>query len=301
MIFVELEAIFGKGFTPDGRDSDRSILCVYDTVTGRSEELARFSQLIEAPGWTPDGEALYFNSRGLIWRYSLSDGTVRRIETGLCGNCNNDHVLSPDGRWLGVSHSEGDGLSRIYILPSTGGEPRLVTGTGPSYLHGWSPDGNTLAYCAFRSRETGPDIYTISVSGGEERQLTRDTGYNDGAEYGANGNIWFNSTRSGLMQAWKMDPDGGNQTQFTFDEDLNTWFPHISPDGEKVVAISYHKGDLRPWEHLPHKNVLLRLFDRSGRQMQTVELFGGQGTINVNSWSPDSRHFAYVRYELSGH
>ena len=96
-----------------------------------------------------------------------------------------------------------------------------------------------------------------------------------------------------------MGPEGENQTQVTFDGDLNTWFSHISPDGEKVAAISYHKGDSEPWEHLPHKNVLLRLFDPDGRNIRTaVELFGGQGTINVNSWSPDSRYFAYIKYEL---
>ena len=307
---MELEPIFGSGFIPDGRDRDISVLCLYDLAAGKPEMLARFPQLIEAPQFTPGGDALYFNSLALIWRYSLSDGSVRRIDTGACQNCNNDHVLSPDGSQLGISCGDENGLSRIYVLPAAGGEPRLVTGQGPSYLHGWSPDGKTLTYCAFRGPKpeggnffsapfTGPDIYTIPVSGGEERQLTRDTGYNDGSEYGPDGTIWFQSTRTGLMQAWKMDPDGGNQTQVTFDGNLNTWFPHISPDGEKVAAISYHKGDLQPWEHLPHKNVLLRLFRPDGSGIRTaVELFGGQGTLNVNSWSPDSRYFAYVQYEL---
>ena len=191
-------------------------------------------------------------------------------------------------------------MSRVYIVPIGGGEPRLVTENCPSFLHGWSPDGETLAYCAFRDMEKGGDIYTIPVSGGEERQLTFTEGLNDGPEYSPDGkHIWFNSVRSGLMQAWRMNADGSEQTQMTFDEGWNTWFPHISPDGKKVVMIAYKKGDLKPGEHLPHKWVELRLMNADGSRLKTLlTLFGGQGTINVNSWAPDSKRFAYVRYEL---
>ena len=96
-----------------------------------------------------------------------------------------------------------------------------------------------------------------------------------------------------------MNADGSEQTQMTFDEGWNTWFPHISPDGKKVVMIAYKKGDLKPGEHLPHKWVELRLMNADGSRLKTLlTLFGGQGTINVNSWAPDSKRFAYVRYEL---
>jgi Tol biopolymer transport system component len=188
----------------------------------------------------------------------------------------------------------------VYILPLEGGEPRLVTENKPSFLHGWSPDGKTMAYCAFRDMERGGDIYTISAEGGEETQLTDALGLNDGPEYDPSGEyIWFNSVRSGLMQAYRMKADGSEQTQMTFDEDLNTWFPHVSPDGKKVVMISYHKGDLEPGEHLPHKNIELRLMNADGSDLHTVlSFFGGQGTINVNSWSPDSTTFAFVSYRL---
>lgn len=287
-------------FTPDKRDRDTSILEIYDLEKGESREVVRFDRLIEAPNWSRDGKSLFYNSRGELYRYDLEKGTEEKLDTGLCRNCNNDHVLSPDGRSIAVSHSEESWMSRVYIVPIGGGEPRLVTENCPSFLHGWSPDGETLAYCAFRDMEKGGDIYTIPVSGGEERQLTFTEGLNDGPEYSPDGkHIWFNSVRSGLMQAWRMNADGSEQTQMTFDEGWNTWFPHISPDGKKVVMIAYKKGDLKPGEHLPHKWVELRLMDADGSRLKTLlTLFGGQGTINVNSWAPDSKRFAYIRYEL---
>ncbi|MDY2711735.1 MAG: hypothetical protein SOV73_00115 [Candidatus Faecivivens sp.] len=287
-------------FTPDKRDRDTSILEIYDLEKGESREVVRFDRLIEAPNWSRDGKSLFYNSRGELYRYDLEKGTEEKLDTGLCRNCNNDHVLSPDGRSIAISHSEESWMSRVYIVPIGGGEPRLVTENCPSFLHGWSPDGETLAYCAFRDMEKGGDIYTIPVSGGEERQLTFTEGLNDGPEYSPDGkHIWFNSVRSGLMQAWRMNADGSEQTQMTFDEGWNTWFPHISPDGKKVVMIAYKKGDLKPGEHLPHKWVELRLMNADGSRLKTLlTLFGGQGTINVNSWAPDSKRFAYVRYEL---
>ena len=101
------------------------------------------------------------------------------------------------------------------------------------------------------------------------------------------------------MQLWRMKADGSEQEQMTFDEDRNAWFGHVSPDGKQVVYITYKKGDLEPNQHLANKNVELRLMPASGGTPKTiVQLFGGQGTINVNSWSPDSKRFAFVSYRL---
>ena len=280
------------------RDDDESILEIYDVETGERRVLREFDTLIEAPNWTKDGRALLYNSQGHIFRIDLATQDVTQINTGFADNCNNDHVISPDGTMLAVSHgAREDGMSRVYILPIGGGEPRLVTPLGPSYLHGWSPRG-TLAYCAERNGEY--DIYTVPQEGGEETRLTDAPGLNDGSEYDSAGEyIWFNSVRTGLMQAYRMRFDGTEQTQMTFDDGWNSWFPHISPDGSKVVVIAYKKGDLEPHEHLPHKNVELRLMNADGTGLKTVaRLFGGQGTINVNSWSPDSRRLATVSYRI---
>ncbi|MBQ2668105.1 MAG: PD40 domain-containing protein [Lachnospiraceae bacterium] len=283
------------------RDDDESILEIYDIETGTSEVIKEFDYLIEAPNWSPDGKFLTYNSDGKIFKFDLETKESTEVFTDYVNNCNNDHVLSPDGKSIAVSHgTKEDHKSRIYTVSLDGGIPRLITPMAPSYLHGWSPDGKTLAYCAERNGNF--DIYTIPVEGGEETRLTTAEDLDDGSEYDSAGEyIWFNSVRSGLMQAWRMKADGSEQTQMTFDEEWNTWFPHISPDRTKVVMLAYKKGDVKPNEHVPHKYVELRLMNADGSDVKTiVKLFGGQGTINVNSWAPDSKKFAFVRYRIRG-
>lgn len=283
------------------RDEDQSLLQIYDVRTGKCELVHFFDDLIEAPNWTPDGRELVYNSHGRIFRIDLETKQITEVDTDFVNDCNNDHVLSPDGSRIAVSHAtKEDGKSRIYVADLCGGVPRLVTPLAPSYLHGWSPDGSTLAYCAERNGEY--DIYTIPAEGGVETRLTDAPGLDDGCEYDSRGEyIWFNSVRSGLMQAFRMKADGSEQTQMTFDTEWNTWFPHISPDRKLVSMVCYRKGDVAPGEHVPHKHVELRLMNADGTNLRTVvKLFGGQGTINVNSWSPDSTRFAFVSYQIRG-
>ena len=275
-----------------------SILETVDVTTGVRSVLKEFDQVIEAPNWTRDGRLLVYNSGGRIYTYELATGSVKQIETGFAIDCNNDHVLAPDNTQIAVSHfTYEDALSRIYIVPFQGGDPVLVTENGPSYLHGWSPDGRTLAYCAERNGDY--DIYAISVDGGPETQLTNSPGLDDGPEYSPDGrHIWFNSVRSGLMQIWRMEADGANPVHM-FKEDANCWFPHVSPDGQWVVYITYDKDEVAPGDHPANKHVELRLAPAAGGASRTlVKLFGGQGTINVNSWAPDSRTLAFVSYRL---
>lgn len=286
---------------PWDRGEDESILRIYDTADGSVTTAAEFDTLIEAPNWSKDGAALYFNRHGRMVRFDLCSGESKEIDSGFADNCNNDHVLSPDGTQIAISHgAREDGRSRVYVMPIEGGVPRLVTPLGPSYLHGWSPDGRTLAYCAERGGEY--DIYTIPAEGGVETKLTDTPGLNDGPEYSPDGgHIWFNSVRSGLMQVWRMKADGSDPVQMTFGTDRNSWFPHISPDGRQVVYLAYRTSDVAPHEHVPHKWVDLCLMDADGSHARAVRtLFGGQGTINVNSWSPDSRRFAFVEYRIRG-
>jgi TolB protein len=275
-----------------------SILETVDVHTGIRSVLKEFDHVIEAPNWTQDGRWLVYNSRGYLYTYELATGEIKKVDTGFAVDCNNDHVLSPDCTQIAISHfTNEDATPRIYILPFAGGSPVLVTEKGPSYLHGWSPDGKHLAYCAERNSQY--DIYTISVDGGPETQLTNLPGLDDGPEYSPDGRvIWFNSTRSGLMQVWRMEADGCDATHMV-KEDANCWFPHVSPDGEWVAYLAYDKNDVAPSDHPANKNVELRLVPANGGGSKTiVKLFGGQGTMNVNSWSPDNHTIAFVSYRL---
>lgn len=278
-----------------------SILEILDITSGQRTLVKEFPYLIEAPNWTPDGQWLVYNSRGKLYKLSPeTPGEPQLIPSGYATRCNNDHVIAADGKQIAISHgTKEDGKSRVYTFPFEGGTPRLITPLGPSYLHGWSPDGRQLAYCAERNGNF--DIYVIPAKGGEEVRLTTAEGLDDGPEYSPCGKyIWFNSVRTGLMQVWRMKTDGSEQTQITFDETRNSWFPHISPDGQWIIFITYKKGDLEPGQHLANKQVELRLMPTAGGEPKTlVKLFGGQGTINVNSWAPDSKRLAFVSYRLS--
>ena len=249
---------------------------------------------IEAPNWSRNGKYFLFNREGRIYKLPVKGGEPELINTDFAQKCNNDHGISPDGKKLVISDQSKDGKSYIYVLPIEGGIPNQVTKMGPSYWHGWSPDGKTLAYCA--ERNGNYDIYTIPVEGGVETRLTDAPGLDDGPDYSPDGQyIYFNSERTGLMQIWRMKTDGTSQEQITSDE-YNNWFAHPSPDGKWIVFLTYEKGVKG---HPPNKDVMLRMMPSSGGEIQVItKLFGGQGTINVPSWSPDSENLAFVSYRL---
>ena len=276
-----------------------STLETLDIVTNERRAVYRTRNHIEAPNWSPDGSYFLFNGGGRLYRMGRNGGTAVRIDTGLLHRLNNDHGISPDGARIVVSgKSELDGKSRIHILPAAGGEPRLVTEAGPSYWHGWSPDGSTLAYVAARGNRV-LNIYTAPAEGGAERRLTDTPGLDDGPEYSPDGRfIYFNSERSGNMKIWRMGADGSNPEPFTFNNDTRDWFPHPSPDGKWLVFVSFGT-DVAVGAHPPNKEVTLRIMRTSGGVPRVIaKLFGGQGTLNVPSWSPDSRQFAFVSYRM---
>ncbi|MEK7674834.1 MAG: biopolymer transporter TolR [Verrucomicrobiota bacterium] len=282
------------------RDYIGSHLEILDVQSGRRQLIFSSAQPFEAPNWTPDGSALIYNgsgrseNRGRLYRFDLATRQASLIHTDFANRNNNDHVLSFDGALLGISHHSTNqgGRSAIYTLPIQGGTPKLITPLTPSYLHGWSPDGQFLVYTGGRNDEY--DIFKIPASGGEEARLTTAKGLDDGPEYTPDGqHIYFNSARSGTMQLWRMKPDGSEQEPVTND-DYNNWFPHISPDGKWIAFLSFTK-DVPPTDHPYYKQVYLRLMPIEGGTPKIIAyVYGGQGTVNVPSWSPDSRRLAFV-------
>ncbi len=276
------------------RDFIGSRLETLDVETGERRILLESPGRIEAPNWTPDGKALIYNASGKLYRFPLETGLPVLIDTGFADRNNNDHVLSFDGKTIGISHhaQEENGASVVYTVPVTGGAPKRVTAKAPSYLHGWSPDGKSLVYTGEREGEF--DIYKIAVDGGKELRLTTAEGLDDGSEYSPDGKfIYFNSSRTGRMKLWRMNPDGTDQKQLTHDE-MNDWFPHVAPNGKHIAFLSFSK-EIAAADHPFYKQVSLRIMPVDGGQPRIIAyLYGGQGTINVPSWSPDSRLLAFV-------
>lgn len=276
-----------------------SIVQMIDIVSLKIDTIYAINKHIEAPNWHKDGY-LIVNSYGKLYTIDLNTRLIKELPTGFATECNNDHGLSPDHQWLAISHNNRADTAKkpyksaIYILPVQGGTPKPITSLTPSYWHGWSRDGKTLAYCA--ERNNNYDIYAIDINGGQEQRLTTETGLDDGPDYSYDGKyIYFNSYRTNHMQIWRMNTDGSNPEQMTFDENSN-WFAHPSPDNKWIAYIAYTSDEKQ--QHLFGKNVKLRLMDVNTKKVKdlTPVFFGGQGTINVPSWSPDSNKIAFVSY-----
>ena len=252
---------------------------------------------MEAPNWSRDGKTLIFNRDGHVWTIPAEGGTATMLNTGAVTNCTGSHGLSPDGKWLAISCSMREKPeTRVYIVPSAGGEPRLLTKNPSSYFHSWSPDGKTIAFTR-PNHAGGGNILSIPVEGGAETALTTGTGISDDPDYSADGRwIYFNSDRAGgLMQIWRMRPDGTGVEQVTSD-DYNNWTPHPSPDGKSIVVVSYDK-DVKG--HPANKDIALRILNVSdGKIRVLVNLVGGAGSDNVPNWAPDGTHLAFVGFQM---
>ena len=303
---VEIQNIRLEGIVPDDYDAGESgylpsRLEVIDVALRRRRIVHESDSRLEAPNWMPDGEQLLFNQDGKLWTIPLSGGEPEELNTGFADRNNNDHGISFNGKMLAISHHR-DGLpsggSTVYVLPLEGGQPTLVTELTPSYWHGWNPNDQEVLYVAKRP-ETGDSyhIFAADIETGVETQITNYRGSHvDGPEYSPDGEwIYYNCNVSGTMQLWRRKPDGSEVEQLTFDAN-NNWFPHISPDGKWVVYLAY-PSTIDVDSHPTYKQVELRLMPTSGGAPRTIAyLFGGQGTINVPSWSPDSRQVAFASY-----
>lgn len=284
----------------------RSRVAIYDLHDKTTRALFTADQVFEAPNWSPDGNYLLVNSAGSLFRLPVSGGSTSPERLGLDASyrCNNDKAYSPDGKQLAISCSTpASRQSQVFLAGADGSNPKLMVAPAPSYFHGWSPDGRWLAFVG--QRDGNFDLFRVPVTGGPEERLTSDRGYDDGPDYSPDGKwIYFNSDRAGGWDIWRIPAEGGgandiNAERITSD-DLEDWFPHPSPDGKWLLFLSFPKGTAG---HNDKLNVELRMIPMPGTKVKPGKpqvlssFFGGQGTINVNSWSPDSKKFAYVIYE----
>ncbi len=295
---VRIDQTVAEDYNPYRAGFIGSRMEILSIADGQRKVIHESQGRFEAPNYMPGGEKLLFNADGSLWTIPVQGGTPEKVSTDFAKRINNDHGISFDGKMLAISHHR-DGLpgggSTIYVLPLQGGIPRQITEATPSYWHGWNPNGKEVVFTAQRDGKTY-DIYKININGGKEIKLTSTPtgGHADGPEYSPDGKyIYFNANFTGTMQLWRMKPDGSSQEQITFDE-YNDWFPHISPDGKWIAFISFPV-DIDPNDHPSYKRVMLRLMPAAGGAPRVIAyLYGGQGTINVPSWSPDSKFIAFV-------
>ena len=301
-------SIGGAAAQPPQSPQYASTIHIYDTSTKLSAAVYSADGIWEAPNWTRDGGFLVTNSGGRLFRIPVDRGAAEPLRIDPSLRCNNDHDFSRDGRLLAISASSIDSRqSQIYVANADGSNHRLIVAAAPSYFHGWSPDGKFLSFVANRDAMQY-DLYRIALDGGVEERLTMNPADDDGTDYSPDGKwIYFNSNRGGGWNIWRMPatgagPDDRLAQQITNDE-LEDWFPHPSPDGKHIVFLSFPAGTRGHNERT--LQVTLRMIPMpndeiaaAAKPVTVMTLSGGQGTINVNSWAPDSRRFAYVSYRL---
>ena len=279
-----------------------SYIQTVDIETGKIDTVLIAKGDFEAPNWHPDNY-LVMNFRGKMYKLDLATKTLSVINTGSLDHLMDDHGISPDGKFLALTDFDSSGHTlqsykfNIYTMPATGGEPKKISSEALSFWHGWSPDGKTIAYCG-GANFSNLDVYTIPAEGGTPKRLTETEGLDDGPDYSYDGKyIYFHSYRTQHMQIWRMNADGSQPEQMTFDENSN-WFPHPSPNNKWIAYIAYTTDEKQ--NHPFGKNVKLRLMDIKTKAIKDITpvFFGGAGTINTPSWSPDSRKVAFVSYSV---
>lgn len=253
--------------------------------------------LLEAPNWSPDGTCLLLNGNGRLWSLALRGGPPVEIPLSGILDLNNDHVPSPDGEAMFLSAEDG----QLYRAPLGGGRALQITADDGirHYLHGVSPDGRRLAYVRIAAAGEPGALVVMPSGGGPGQVVDTGPGHIDGPEWSPDGEwIHLNSerwaTRPGHAQLARIRDDGRDMERLV-ESDTVDWFPHLSPDGRLAVYLEFPPGTQGHPADLDVTLVVVGTGDWATPLLR-IPLRGGQGTINVNSWSPDSTRFAYVSY-----
>jgi TolB protein len=272
------------------------------SVTGESQLVYTTDDvLLEAPNWTLDGSSLVLNGDGKLWTLDVSEGEPTEVPLSGIPDLNNDHVLAPDGTGIFLSANDG----HVYRALLDGGPAKRITDEDGTFhfLHGVSPDGSQLAYVGIEAGDfTQPGrLMTIASDGGATAAVDVGAGHCDGPEYSPDGKWLYLNTESftstpGHAQLARIQVDGGGFERL-LESDTVDWFPHLSPDGQLATYIRFPSGTVGHPADLPVDVVLVSTGDWT-TPLHTWPLLGGQGTLNVTSWSPDSGRFAFVAYPL---
>ena len=251
----------------------------------------------EAPNWTRDGKAFLFNRDGRLLRLPVTGGNPETDRHRIRQyGCNNDHGISPDSTLLAISDQSQE---RPQVAGLRGADYRRRRRDASPKMRRRTGMAGRRTERRWRSSASATAISTFIPfrwKAAKRRRLTTAPGLDDGPEYSPDGQyIYFNSERTGHMQIWRMKVDGSEQEQ-VFSDDYNNWFPHISPDGKYMVFLTFDKSVSG---HPENKDVTLRLMSLADKKIKVLAtLFGGQGTNNVPSWSPDSKKVAFVSYAM---
>jgi Tol biopolymer transport system component len=232
------------------------------------------------PFWSPDSRSIGFFSDGKLRRIDITGGGVRTLAN--CGSC-------LGGAW----NSEGlilflvGGVTALFKVPATGGEPVMVTERQPGEAgHGFPqflPDGHHFLYYVAGSPETRGE-YVGQIDGSERRRLID---IDTAAVYAPPGQLLF--VRQGTLFAQAFDTDRlaltGDPVPLAEQVAVTGSDPALSASAAGPIAYRIGTGTAQ---------TQLAWFDRSGKEIEKISNRDNSPGINP-SLSPDGRHVALQR------
>jgi Tol biopolymer transport system component/DNA-binding winged helix-turn-helix (wHTH) protein len=304
---VPLVAMLDKqetpAFSPDGNQvafavSEGQHAGIYTTLIGGEKSL----KLTDNPGdccptWSPDGRQIAFvrslsekeRTERSFYVIPALGGSEHKLYTGPSNavwGCN-QLDWSPDGQVLAFSEPPENGVrSRITLLSVADLTTRPLTSPRNQEFDcvpAFSPDGSTIAFGrGFLGADKG-DLFVVSISGGDPRQLT--TGNSGGSpSWTQDGKeIVFSSPMGGLRSLWRVPASGGTARP-------------VAGVGEFADNPSVsHKGNQLVYEHTAHTNYIWRLDLKDVKHAfgSPTRVLSARGFNLRPSFSPDGKKIVF--------